>query len=385
MEHSIQHVLIANPESRRVEFFQDALVRLGYPEANVVAYSDLIDSPMTMLRGIDRDAVVRIDSPGENSTVERKLIALGAEEARRDGCHWIDAASAMKLDEDRGRIRYLRQWYFGFSKLLHQIQLELPNDCVYYNHPEDILLMFDKPRSQALLNSINVSTATSAGPFVCFKDIIQWMQQNQWKRVFIKPAHSSSASGVVALTCNVEQLRAVTAVETEFVGREARYYNNLNLTTYTDSSEIEDLINYLCRDGVQVEQWLPKVHQDGRNIDLRIVVINGRACHTVVRTSRSPITNLHLGNRRGHLESFIEFVGAEKWTEIRETACRAASSVPRSLYVGVDVLVQPRTFQPVVLELNAFGDLLPRVKFDGRDVWESQILKLSPHLVVQRA
>ena len=384
MEDPIQHVLIANPENRRVEFFQRALVKMGMPKATVVAYSDLIRSPARLLREFDRNTVVRIDSPGENATVERELIALGAEDARQDGCHWIDAASAMRLGEERGRIQYLRQWFLGFSKVLNQIKSELPIDCSYYNHPEEILWMFDKRRCQTMLNSNKVSTATSAGPFDCFKDITQWMHQNQWKRVFIKPAHSSSASGVVALTLRGEQLRAVTSVETEIAGHETRYYNNLNLTTYTDASEIEDLIDFLCRDGVQVEQWLPKVRQDGRNLDLRILVINGEACHTVVRTSSSPITNLHLGNRRGDLDSFVESVGVEKWAEIQKTACRAASIVPRSLYVGVDVLVKPRTFEPVVLELNAFGDLLPRVEFNGHDVWEAQIKRLPQHLASQR-
>jgi len=354
-------------------------VRLGMPPATVIAYSDLIDRP-EILRTVDREAVVRIDSPGENEAVQRKLIALGSEAARSQGCHWIESEYAMKLPEDRGRIRYLRQWFLGFQVLINRIQADLANGRAFYNHPEEILLMFDKPRCQAALAAKDVATATAAGPLGSYQEIIQWMDQQQWKRVFIKPAHSSSASGVIALTCFGNQLRAVTSVETEIVGAETRYYNNLNLRTYTDPAAIEAMIDFFCRDGVQVEMWLPKLKQEGRNIDLRMVVINGEACHSVVRSSQSPITNLHLGNRRGNLDSLIEFVGVEKWERIRQTACRAASIVPRSLYVGVDVLVKPGNHQPIVLELNAFGDLLPNVDFKGFDVWESQIRRLPQHL-----
>jgi len=375
----IKHILIANPKNRRVRHFQEALARLGMSPATVIAYSDLIDRP-EILRTVGRDAVVRIDSPGENEGVERKLIALGSEAARSEGCQWIDSAAAIELPEDRGRIRYLRQWYLGFKVLLDRIQAGLADDTAFYNHPEEILLMFDKPRSQAVLASKGIATATAAGRLCCFKEIVQWMEQHQWKRVFIKPAHSSSASGVIALTCFGEQLRAVTSVESEILGSETRYYNNLNLTTYTDSVAIEEMVDFFCRDGVQVETWLPKVKQEGRNVDLRIVVINGEACHSVVRSSQSPITNLHLGNRRGDLDSLIEFLGVEKWEEIRQTACRAANIVPRSLYVGVDVLVKLGSLQPAVLELNAFGDLLPRVQHAGLDVWESQIRSLPQHL-----
>lgn len=378
----IQHVLIGNPENRRVEHFQDALARLDMPPATVIAYSDLIDRP-EMLRTVDRRAVVRIDSPGENEAVERKLIALGSEAAQSQGCHWIDSESAMKLPEDRGRIRYLRQWYLGFQALLGRIQSELTNETTFYNHPDEILLMFDKPRCQAVLAAADVETATAAGPLSSYQQIIQWMDQQQCKRVFVKPAHSSSASGVIALTCFGEQLRAVTSVETEIVGSETRYYNNLKLRTYTDRFAIENMIDFFCRDGVQVERWLPKLKQESRNIDLRIVVINGEACHSVVRSSQSPITNLHLGNRRGNLDSLIEFVGVEKWETLRQAACRAASIVPRSLYVGVDVLVKPGNHLPVVLELNAFGDLLPRVQHEGCDVWEAQILRLPQHLAAR--
>ena len=206
------------------------------------------------------------------------------------------------------------------------------------------------------------------------------MRLREWKRVFIKPAHGSSASGVIALTCFGNQLRAVTPVESESVGADFRYYNNLNLKTYTDVSTIERIVNFFCREGVQVEQWLPKANQDGRNLDLRILVVGGEACHAVVRTSRTPITNLHLGNKRGDLSALIEAIGIDAWEEIRQAACQAASVVPRSLYVGVDVLVRPRTHQPVVLELNAFGDLLPRVIHQKMDTWEIQIAKLKQHL-----
>ena len=70
---------------------------------------------------------------------------------------------------------------------------------------------------------------------------------------------------------------------------------------YHQAAEVADLIDALAREGVQVEEWLPKAGLDESVFDLRVVVIGGEARHAVVRMGPGPMTNLHLGNRRGDL------------------------------------------------------------------------------------
>ena len=61
----------------------------------------------------------------------------------------------------------------------------------------------------------------------------------------------------------------------------------------------------------------------------------------------------------------------EKVQRISEAATRAVGD---PLYAGVDVCVTRRKRVPYVLEVNAFGDLLPRVLVDGRDTYTAEIV-----------
>ncbi|MEQ9065602.1 MAG: hypothetical protein RLO18_02700, partial [Gimesia chilikensis] len=106
------------------------------------------------------------------------------------------------------------------------------------------------------------------------------------------------------------------------------------------------------------------------------VVITGQARHTVVRESRSPLTNLHLGNRRGDGERLQELLGPERWRALMEVCEQAAGVYPESFQVGVDLLLTPGFRQALILELNAFGDLLPGILWEGEETYQSEINSL---------
>ena len=94
---------------------------------------------------------------------------------------------------------------------------------------------------------------------------------------------------------------------------------------------------------------------------LSAALIAGRARHAVVRMSRGPMTNLHLGGQRGDLPAVVARMGEEAWRAALRTCERAAEVFPGSLHVGVDLLDFPDFRRHAVLEANAFGDLLERV------------------------
>ncbi len=129
----------------------------------------------------------------------------------------------------------------------------------------------------------------------------------------------------------------------------------------------------LIREGVRVEEWMPKAGIDNHVFDLRIVVIAGQARHAVVRMSRSPMTNLHLLNHRGDWPALLTRMGPQAWQSARRTCEQAAAVFPRSLHVGVDLLIAPGYQRHAVLEGNAFGDLLPDVLSEGVDTYEAEI------------
>jgi hypothetical protein len=95
--------------------------------------------------------------------------------------------------------------------------------------------------------------------------------------------------------------------------------------------------------------------------------------------SRSPFTNLHLGNKRGDLSAIIARLGEPAWRAALRTCERAAAVFPGSLHVDVDLLVVPEWKRHPVLEANAFGDLLPGVLCNGMDTYVAEV-----RAVVQR-
>ncbi|HSH77897.1 MAG TPA: hypothetical protein VLA19_05115, partial [Herpetosiphonaceae bacterium] len=111
----------------------------------------------------------------------------------------------------------------------------------------------------------------------------------------------------------------------------------------------------------------------GRTFDLRVVVIAGQARHVVVRLSRGPMTNLHLLNARGDTDAVVARMGTEAWAAARETCERAMACFPDSLYGGIDLLVEPGYRRHAVLEVNAFGDLLPDVVWQGQDTYMAEV------------
>src|SRR5205823_5971775 len=79
----------------------------------------------------------------------------------------------------------------------------------------------------------------------------------------------------------------------------------------------------------------------------------------VVRASRSPMTNLHLGNARGDVAGLRAVAGPRAWTAALDTCVRVAGLFPGSLHVGVDLMFAPGWRRHAVAEVYAFGDLVP--------------------------
>jgi hypothetical protein len=182
---------------------------------------------------------------------------------------------------------------------------------------------------------------------------------------------------VVAYRTDGARQLALTTVELVRQGGELRLYNSRRIRRYDTPAEAGALIDALAREGVRVEEWVPKAGLAGHVFDLRVVVIAGRARHVVVRMSRGPMTNLHLLNRRGDLAVVLERMGPEAWRAARRTCERAAAAFPGSLHLGVDLLVAPGFRRHAVLEANAFGDLLPGVLHRGVDTYEAEIRALA--------
>ena len=364
-------VVIANPENRRVGFLQQALAHFNLPPATVVDYADLIAGKETLTRFHSPNTIIRFDSPERNFDIDKAIIAAGADVTDTGNQQRINPEEAAKLDFDKGRILYPRQWYLGWRHLLQQWEKQLQSPTM--NHPQDIIAMFDKPLCHDRFTHHSISVPRSLGKIHNYDHLREQMQAQECERVFVKLSHGSAASGVVAYQATPRSESAITTVERVRENGQTLLYNSRKICHYTRREDIADIINLLTAEGVQVEEWLPKAHLQGCGFDVRVVVINGQAQHIVVRLGRSPMTNLHLGNERGDTEEFLEKVGIENWFVMKKTCEASAALFPNSLYCGVDLLVAPDFQHHAILEINAFGDLLPGITWNGLDTYTSEV------------
>ncbi|MET7655597.1 STM4014 family protein [Streptomyces sp. NPDC005486] len=329
--------VVGNPENRRVALFEDAVRAAGLPAPRVVPWTEVLRDG-----GADfaAEEIVRLDSPGENPEVDRLL--RGA--------------------LDPTRVEGSARWYAAFTTAVRSLR-----GGVRLDDPDDLAVLFDKRLCHAVLDTAGVPVPASptsgprGAPVRGWDDVRAAMREHRMPRLFVKPAHGSSASGVLAVESGGGgRIRATTSVE---LAADGGLYNSLRVRRYEREQEVAAIVDALAPDGLHLERWLPKASQEGRAADLRVVVVAGRATHAVVRTSRSPMTNLHLGGRRGDLDTAREAVEAAgaRWADLLGVCERAAACFPRTLCVGVDLLPAVGWRRAAVGEVNAFGDLLPRL------------------------
>ncbi|GHG31901.1 STM4014 family protein [Streptomyces filamentosus] len=356
-------VVVGDPAGRRVAFFQDALRAAGLPGARAVAWLDVLCGRARFAAG----ETVRVDSPGEVPAVDRLL----------------------RGTDDPARVEGGRLWYERFTAALAGLAAGAARaGAVLVDDPAETAVLFDKRLSHGRLAAAGVPVPASptsgpaGAPVRGWDDLVALMAAAGLRRVFVKPAHGSSASGVLALeTAGGGRVQAVTSVERDGAGR---LFNSLRVRRYTGAREVGALVDALAPDGLHVERWLPKAVQGGRAADLRVVVTGGRATHAVVRTSRSPLTNLHLGGARGDLAAARAAIAAagSRWEEALAVCERAAAAFPGTRCVGVDLLPGAGWRRFAVGEVNAFGDLLPGLTglpgsgAEGLDTYGAQVADL---------
>jgi glutathione synthase/RimK-type ligase-like ATP-grasp enzyme len=341
--------LIGNPENRRIRDFQDALEASGQPRPPCLSYLELLRDEGALERF---DAgLIRIDSPGENAAVAAALIRRGGGPAN--------------LDLGFGEIRYLREYHHGFLDILALIERRgIP--CL--NSPADIGVMFDKWASHERFVRGGVARPPAElAPADCAA-LRSQMRARPSGRLFLKPLHGSSSSGVCALRWTPHRQQLIAPIRIQSRQGRPVLVNSLDVRTYTTMADIELILGLLLPEGMISEQWIPKLTLPGGAVDLRVLVIAGEARHWVVRQSRHPMTNLHLGNRRAEPDALIDLIGSDRLAAAFRLAEQAAACFPDSLYAGVDILLDSRQ-RALVGEINAFGDLLPRLFHRGESAY----------------
>ena len=165
----------------------------------------------------------------------------------------------------------------------------------------------------------------------------------------------SSATGIVVLHPNSGE-RPAFGITT--LAQHAGAFYNSRLVRRVERDEMYSAIQFILNEGAIIQRGIPMAQVDGQNFDVRVVCVYGKPAATIFRVSQHPMTNLHLGGRRGDYERCRAAIPTREWLDALDH-CADAASCFNSAIAGVDLLFERGFRRHYILEVNAFGDFFP--------------------------
>jgi len=372
----MRHLVFGNPNSRRAKQWQQTcllpynrqacLLRNGGQAIHnasfeLISYQEVANGQFPKL---NKPTTVRITSPGEDFETFQLLVGLGG----------YPAATA--LLEERGRILLHEYWYQGWCLILDKIDQFLKENPLakVMNHPETIKLAFHKANCQEKLRKAGIPIPDI---YCCqlnsFEQLLEVMDKQKLHQVFLKPAHSSSASGVMMFRRTANKMMLESTIFLNKKGREAKLFNHKRLQRYQNQETIKTIIDLMIPNRLHIEQWINKKQFQGKSTDFRVVTINQQPVFVQPRHSNHPITNLHLGNEKGSLQNLQIEWGKDLIKKVKTIAIQTAKQLDGLFYAGIDIAINTKG-EPYVLEVNAFGDFLKEIFADKKNTYEYELL-----------
>jgi hypothetical protein len=353
-----RYVLVANPGTKRCESYRRDLLafwatRGVTPEVELVPWADVVprDGGLDGLPAFDRPAVVRLESPGKDDRVTRLLLEAGARddpaEPPRD---WPS------VEIPKGLLLRPGLWYRGFRRVLRGLRRAFdarphlaPTAC-----PLAVVEMFDKTATAKMLHAAGVPVPNwLQDPRDVFRALVGSDGGRSWGTTYLKLNTGSSATGVIA----VRQVGTRWHGTTTLAEIGGRFFNSRRLLHLT-GPPLERAAGFLLCEGAFAQEGIPMGQIDGQNFDVRVVCLYGRPAASIFRLSSGPMTNLHLGGRRGDFGPCRAAVPTRDWLDALDH-CADAAGCFDSAVAGVDLVFERGFGRHYVLEVNAFGDFFP--------------------------
>ena len=370
-----RRIVVLGPSSGpRLEAFQAALRKLGHRQAEYVGYHDFLARPDVLERALSPATWLRFESPDRDPKALEALYRAGATEARMAGYPVFAGTALSEGLTTRGWIGSPAQLYFGLRRTLRRAaQIGEIAGARLSAGPADLALAYDKTECSRHLGRCAIPVPAALDPVSSFDQLIARMREQKRPRVFVKLRHGSAAAGMVALALGPGgRMSAFTTAE---LGRDGAPFATRRLGRLDSAAAIGAIVDALAPRGLHVEAWVPKAGIDNLVCDLRLVVVQGAPVFPVLRMSRHPMTNLHLGGHRKSAELIRTRMPRKAWDGVIETAHAVARALPSCFMLGVDLAVLAGFGRHAVLEVNAFGDHVKGVRLGGHTPQELQILR----------
>ena len=361
-------LVIGASGDKRLSGFGAALASFPEVSMSLLPWADVLTDPAAVRRALQPGDFLRLDSPGGDPETYRRIAALGGDASPVPEGHWRPGAA----------------WFRGLSRLLREaarcLEIGPIRPAVCTHDFGDALVMTDKLACREALAAADVPILPGFAAPATVDALRALTAERRWPRCFVKPRWGSSGAGVLAWERDGYGDRAREQVT---VAADAEYDPETATLTLRNSKRLrryspplcEHILARILADGAVVERWHPKVTVEGGPADLRVVCLGGAPAHRVARVGRGPVTNLHLDAARMSAEAFFDAAPTRTCERVEAVARAVARAFPRTLVFGLDLHVDGRGAVRVI-EVNAWGDHLPGVSFEGREVYSAEVAML---------
>ncbi|MFK8114466.1 MAG: STM4014 family protein [Rubripirellula sp.] len=355
MTTSPDYVVVADPESLRWQHYQRDLHEFlsqfrPRPQLHVLPWPDVVhrDGEISDLLP-KRSALFRVESPARDFELARLLMQAGEIDAGIEASQWHT--------DLEGWIASPKMMYRGLCRILHNLDdcLRDQPHCRTTSSLPDTQVLFDKNAVSEQLHEHEIPTPNSFRP-TSHASVLDQHLAHGWTQSYVKLAYGSCASGIAMLNSRSRPVKALTTV----IEIENRFYNTYRGRDVVDE-ELNSILRFLVRQDATVQQAIPKARIDRNEFDVRVVMIDGQPAASVFRANSIPITNLHLGGYRADPAACRRLISKRAWADAVDV-CWQASQRYAMAALGIDLAFDANTWEPKIIEINAFGDFFPNWK-----------------------
>jgi glutathione synthase/RimK-type ligase-like ATP-grasp enzyme len=367
-----RYLILANADSKRWQAYAHDLAAFWQgrgirPEVHLIPWREIVPTlgNLDAMPLFDTPAVVRLESPGRDFEVMKLLLDAGASaDSREPPRDWLG------LPYCKGQLIRPGLFHEGFRRVLHGLRSAFdarphlaPIAC-----PRAIAELFDKRATATRLAAAGLPCPPSLPAPASPGELLNGLRVYGFNTAYVKLNTGSAAMGIAVVHARDEPPWAITSV----LHRAGEFYNTRRLRRVT-GDDLAAVLEFLIGEGAFIQKGIPMAQIDGQNYDVRVVVLYGRPAFTIFRLSGQPMTNLHLGGRRGRPERCRAHIPARAWLDAIDHCVEAAGLYPCAA-VGVDLLFERGYLHHYILEINAFGDFFPGLTDpEGRTVHRAEI------------
>ncbi len=322
-------ILIGQSGTKRREFFLKAAQELGAE----VSFCE-IDSSLVH---VAKNSIVKIDPPQYE-------------------------------DSDLSNLDILIKEYTAFLK-------DIGNNkkLTFLNSPESIINTLDKRKCKEVLIKKGISVTPLVDEiFLDTGALKRYIRENKSYSLFIKPRYGAGAAGIIAYRYHPELGSEV--IYTSINKVDGKFVNTKGIRRIDQIERIEDLVNFILSQQYIIEKWIPKPKYKNLSYDIRVVYQFGKIDFMVARCSGSPITNLHLNNNA--LDINLLKLPQTVICKIEELCQEAVDCFKGLNYAGIDILLRGKNLEPVIIEMNAQGDLIYQDIYNENKIYKNQLIRM---------